>query len=139
MNFSLWDASALLRLLHNGKRTSEVEAVQASVYERGEGIGILVHTLRECFAGLTKPETSNGYELPIPIAQQRMANLLALPGVARVPDPSGAYPLWLELCARTEVKGLLCHDAYLAACALAYGVPIYALDRDFARFGVRLL
>lgn len=85
---------------------------------------------------MTRPKgPSNGGGIEPDVARAKLQRLTRT--FPLVTDPSGAYPLWLDLCARTEVRGILCHDAYLAACALAIDVPVYALDRDFARFGVR--
>ena len=98
---------------------------------------VLVHSLRECYATLTRPTASNGYAVPPAEARAALTALSGSHAIESSSDPVGAYDLWLDLCERQQVRGILCHDAYLAACALTLDVPIYALDRDFARFGVR--
>ena len=133
----LWDASALLRLLWPAARTSEVQAARDRQLSAGDDLRVVIHTLRECYATLTRSIEANGYEIPPNEASEAIQALLAANAIALVPDPPDAYALWLNLCERTATKGILCHDAYLAACALALDVPVYALDRDFARFGVR--
>lgn len=105
--------------------------------DRGDDLAVLIHTLRECYAVLTRSASSNGYDVEPAHARSRIYALTAASRMRLLDDPPHAYDLWLELCERENVKGVLCHDAYFAACALTLDVRVYALDRDFTRFGVR--
>ena len=45
-----------------------------------------------------------------------------------------------EICREANATGSLISDAYIAACAAAYGATVVTFDRDFRRFkGVRVL
>lgn len=133
----LWDASALLRLLWASERSPEVYAQAERMIENGDDLRTVVHSLRECYATLTRPVAANGYAVSVPQARGMIESLGRRSTITLLPDPPQAYGYWLDLCERQQVRGILCHDAYLAACVLTLDVPIYALDRDFARFGVR--
>ena len=44
------------------------------------------------------------------------------------------YALFLDLCRRSNARGKLTPDAYLAALAIEHGCEWVSYDRDFARF-----
>jgi len=61
------------------------------------------------------------------------ACLAAPAALALRPEP-GHWPLFRDLCARTDCRGNLVQDAYLAALALDHDCVFATTDRDFARF-----
>ena len=63
--------------------------------------------------------------------------LLALPQVHTRDEPPGLMPLWRSLAQRDTASPKIWMDAYLAAFAIAGGVGLATLDRDFRQFEVR--
>ena len=129
----LVDTSYLLRLL---VRLPEREGARGEAAQRLaiEDLCTTVSQLRECWAVLTRRVASNGYGLTVEVAREDLEDLAHI--VRLTLDPPEAFAVWLDLCERTGTTGLHCHDAYLAACALALGAPILTRDRDFSRYAV---
>lgn len=63
--------------------------------------------------------------------------LLALPQVQTRDEPPGLMPLWRRLAQRDTASPKIWMDAYLAAFAIASGVGLTTLDRDFRQFEAR--
>lgn len=60
--------------------------------------------------------------------------LLARPGVRERDEPPGTATLWHQLTSRDAASSKLWMDAYLAAFAIAGGMRLVTLDRDFKAF-----
>jgi uncharacterized protein len=60
--------------------------------------------------------------------------LQALPQVALRDEPAGTYTLWRTLAASDTASPKVWMDAYLAAFAIAGGLRMVTLDRDFKNF-----
>jgi uncharacterized protein len=60
--------------------------------------------------------------------------LQALPQVALRDEPSGTFALWRTLAALDSASPKVWMDAYLAAFAIAGGLHMVTLDRDFKNF-----
>jgi predicted nucleic acid-binding protein len=56
------------------------------------------------------------------------------PAALRLRAEAGHWGLFRDLCARTDCRGNLVQDAYLAALALEHDCVFVTTDRDFARF-----
>ena len=65
------------------------------------------------------------------------ARAAALVEVLTRDEPPGLMPLWRRLAQRDTASPKLWMDAYLAAFAIASGVGLTTLDRDFKQFKVR--
>ena len=63
-----------------------------------------------------------------------MDALQALPQVALLDEPSGTLALWRTLAGLDSASPKVWMDAYLAAFAIAGGVRMVTLDRDFKNF-----
>ena len=60
--------------------------------------------------------------------------LQALPQVALRDEPAGAFALWRTLAGLGTASPKVWMDAYLAAFAMAGGLRLLTLDRDFKNF-----
>jgi toxin-antitoxin system PIN domain toxin len=67
-------------------------------------------------------------------ALMTMDALQALPQVAWRDEPSGVFGLWRTLAASDSASPKIWMDAYLAAFAIAGGLRVVTLDRDFKNF-----
>lgn len=56
------------------------------------------------------------------------------PNCVRVSPGSRHWDIFVDLCRKTEAKGNLVPDAYLAATVIEHGCELATTDRDFARF-----
>ena len=68
--------------------------------------------------------------------------LQALPQVSTLDEAPGTLALWRQLAARDTASPKVWMDAYLAAFAMAGGLRLVTLDRDFKQFapqGLNLL
>ena len=63
-----------------------------------------------------------------------MDALQALPQVALLDEPSSTVALWRTLAGRDSASPKVWMDAYLAAFAIAGGLRMVTLDRDFKNF-----
>lgn len=63
-----------------------------------------------------------------------MDALQALPQVALLDEPSGTLALWRTLAGLDSASPKVWMDAYLAAFAIAGGLRMVTLDRDFKNF-----
>ena len=63
-----------------------------------------------------------------------MDALQALPQVALLDEPSGTVALWRTLAGLASASPKVWMDAYLAAFAIAGGLRMVTLDRDFKNF-----
>ena len=61
-------------------------------------------------------------------------NLQALPQVAWRDEPPGVFGLWRTLAALHSASPKVWMDAYLAAFAIAAGLRLVTLDKDFKNF-----
>ena len=59
---------------------------------------------------------------------------LAAPAAVALRADTGHWELFRELCSRTDCRGNLVQDAYLAALALEHNCTYITTDRDYARF-----
>jgi toxin-antitoxin system PIN domain toxin len=65
--------------------------------------------------------------------------LLAGPAVRPVAPGERHWDVFVDLCRRSDAKGNLISDAWLAAIAIEQGATLVTTDRDFRRFpGLRL-
>ena len=74
-------------------------------------------------------------------ASALIAALRAKPGIAYADEPPGTANLWQRLAARPTASPKVWMDAYLAAFAIASGLPFTTLDQDFKTYekhGLRL-
>lgn len=60
--------------------------------------------------------------------------LQALPQVALREEPPGVFALWCQLAGADTASPKVWMDAYLAAFAIAGGLTLVTLDRDFRNF-----
>ena len=60
--------------------------------------------------------------------------LQALPQVALRDEPPGVFALWCQLAGADTASPKVWMDAYLAAFAIAGGLTLVSLDRDFKSF-----
>lgn len=60
--------------------------------------------------------------------------LQTLPQVKLLDEPTGAFSLWRNMAALDTASPKVWMDAYLAAFAIAAGLRMVALDRDFKNF-----
>lgn len=60
--------------------------------------------------------------------------LCARPGIVLVDEPPGTVALWHRLAARDTASPKVWMDAYLTAFALAGGLELVSLDRDFVTY-----
>ena len=75
-------------------------------------------------------------------ALQALDSLQALPQVCALIEAPGVLALWRQLAARDTASPKVWMDAYLAAFAIAGGLHLVTLDRDFNQFapqGLNLL
>lgn len=75
-------------------------------------------------------------------ALELLDRFMAAPIVAYQDEPAGLFPLWRRLAARPTAGPRVWMDAYLAAFAIARGLTVVTLDRDFMTFvhaGLNLL
>ena len=75
-------------------------------------------------------------------ALQALDALQALPQVCALIEAPGVLALWRQLAARDTASPKVWMDAYLAAFAIAGGLHLVTLDRDFNQFapqGLNLL
>ncbi len=74
------------------------------------------------------PPLTNRYALEV------LDSLQALPQVAWRDEPPGVFGLWRTLAALDTASPKVWMDAYLAAFAIAGGLRMVTLDRDFQSF-----
>ena len=75
------------------------------------------------------------------LAWEKCQELLALPQVQWLDEPSGLDELWQTFACLNSASPKVWMDAYLAAFAIRQQVELVTLDRDFRRFeamGLRL-
>ncbi len=71
---------------------------------------------------------------PRPIVDAFVDGCLAAPAALALRAEAGHWAGFRELCRRTDCRGNLVPDAYLAALALEHNCTFVTTDRDFARF-----
>ena len=59
---------------------------------------------------------------------------LSAPAAVPLRAETGHWTIFRDLCARSDCRGNLVQDAYLAALALEHTCTFMTTDRDFARF-----
>jgi uncharacterized protein len=76
------------------------------------------------------------YSRPTPpdLALDFADRLRSQPHAIVVSPGAGFWRIFLELCRRTEARGKLIPDAYLAALAIEHGCEFVTADGDFRRF-----
>lgn len=71
---------------------------------------------------------------PLGIALDFVDGLLQSPAGLRVEPGERHWPIFIDLCRRTEATGNIIPDAFLAALAIEQGATWVTADRSFGRF-----
>jgi toxin-antitoxin system PIN domain toxin len=76
------------------------------------------------------------FKLPTPLAavDAFVDACLDAPSAIRLRADEQHFELFRELCRRSDCRGNLVQDAYLAALALEHNLTFVTTDRDFSRF-----
>jgi toxin-antitoxin system PIN domain toxin len=71
---------------------------------------------------------------PMELALAFCRELLARPTAAFVQPGPRHWPIMVDLIERSNIRGAMVSDAYLAALAIEHGCQLVTTDSDFARF-----
>lgn len=76
------------------------------------------------------------YRTPTPraVVEAYLDTCLAAPAAVTVRAGSAHWSIFRDLCTRSDCRGNLVQDAYLAALALEHNCTFVTTDRDFSRF-----
>jgi hypothetical protein len=70
----------------------------------------------------------------LPVALSQIAELRSQPNCVIVSPGDRHWDIFTDLCSKSDARGGLVSDAYLAALAIESGCEWITTDRDFARF-----
>lgn len=71
---------------------------------------------------------------PLEVALEFADNIRASPACVRLSPGERHWPIFVDLCRRSDARGNLVPDAFLAALAIEHNATLVTADRDFRRF-----
>lgn len=90
--------------------------------------------VHEFLAITTHPKIFNPPS-PLSLALKAMDIWLNSPGCEMIGEGPGYYDVLKELVSKGKIKGLMIHDARIAALCIHHGIrELWTTDRDFSRF-----
>ena len=132
------DTNVLLYAVH----TSSIQHDSASAWLRNPGSGELLGLPWQSLLGFVRISTNpRVFQRPLDAAEAMriVTAWLDHPSVV-VPEPTPRHATILAgLLETSGTAGNLTSDAHLAALALEHGGAVATYDRDFSRFGVRVV
>lgn len=132
---ALADTSCLLRLPFESDARHVVTLTAIDMLnERGETVVIVQQNCTEFRNAASRPAAVNGLGMTPQEADAELDIIELL--FPMLPDPTGIYAIWRDLCRRAGVSGKQVHDTRLVAVCVAAGVGTILTwnPRDFVRF-----
>jgi uncharacterized protein len=128
------DVNVLLYALREeSERHAEFRQWLLDVLNGGERVALFEPVLASVLRVATHP---NIYRTPTPrrVVEAFIDGCLSAPAAVALRAEAAHWTMFRELCTRSDCRGNLVQDAYLAALALEHNCTFVTTDRDFARF-----
>jgi len=104
-----------------------------SVFSSGAAFGVSDLVLSGCLRILTHPRVFNP-PTPAPVALAFVRQVREHPHAVVISPGPRHWQIFRELCEKTDARGNLVADAFLAALAIESGSEWITTNRDYARF-----
>lgn len=135
MAFWLVDTNLLLRTVQPESSTcQEARKALDRLVDSGDEACLVPQVIAEFWSVATRPSEVNGLGWTVDETSQEVSEMMGRFVV--LPDKPAAFPLWLDLVRKHEIKGKKTHDARLVAVMQAHGVQnlLTFNTGDFAAF-----